>query len=180
MMQFHQQSQSSSLLAPNLSSQLPIVTNKSQRSCQSLNILLPTPTTTMSRGKVAHFSSSFFSRRSVVCRPVLFSVFAWSVVLLFILSSFGVADAAVLTGHPLGKRSYIDLGCKGVYDKSIFARLDRVCEDCYNLFREPQIHSLCRQECFSSKYFTSCIQALLLEDEMEKFQEMAEYLGRRK
>lgn len=37
-----------------------------------------------------------------------------------------------------------------------------------------------RQDCFSTKYFTSCIQALLLEDEKDKFQEMAEYLGRKK
>lgn len=46
--------------------------------------------------------------------------------------------------HPLSKRSFFDIQCKGVYDKTIFARLDRVCEDCYNLFREPQLHSLCR------------------------------------
>lgn len=37
-----------------------------------------------------------------------------------------------------------------------------------------------RQNCFSTEYFTSCIQALLLEDEKEKFQEIAEYLGRKK
>lgn len=49
--------------------------------------------------------------------------------------------------HPLSKRSFFDIQCKGVYDKTIFARLDRVCEDCYNLFREPQLHSLCRFAC---------------------------------
>ncbi|KAG8227356.1 hypothetical protein J437_LFUL003345 [Ladona fulva] len=46
-------------------------------------------------------------------------------------------------GHPISKRSFFDIQCKGVYDKSIFARLDRICEDCYNLFREPTLHSLC-------------------------------------
>lgn len=46
--------------------------------------------------------------------------------------------------HHLTKRSFFNIQCKGVYDKSIFARLDRICEDCYNLFREPQLHSLCR------------------------------------
>lgn len=54
------------------------------------------------------------------------------------LSSLSAID------HPLSKRSFFDIQCKGVYDKTIFARLDRVCEDCYNLFREPQLHSLCR------------------------------------
>ncbi|XP_043285211.1 crustacean hyperglycemic hormones 7 isoform X2 [Venturia canescens] len=112
--------------------------------------------------------------------PVLLSVLAWSVALLLISSCLGIADAGVLMGHPLGKRSFMQLQCKGIYDGSIFARLDRICEDCYYLFREPTLHTLCGQDCFSTKYFTSCIQALLLEDEKEKFQEMADYLGRRK
>ncbi|GFY55367.1 hypothetical protein TNIN_85291 [Trichonephila inaurata madagascariensis] len=34
------------------------------------------------------------------------------------------------------KRSFSDLGCMGVFDKAKFARLDRVCEECYQLFRE--------------------------------------------
>lgn len=37
-----------------------------------------------------------------------------------------------------------------------------------------------RQDCFGTQYFMSCIQALLLEDEKEKFQGMVEYLGRKK
>ncbi|XP_070522305.1 ion transport peptide isoform X2 [Cardiocondyla obscurior] len=113
--------------------------------------------------------------------PVLVSVLTWSLTLLLISSCIGLgADAATLSGHPLGKRSFFDIQCKGVYDKSIFARLDRICEDCYNLFREPQLHMLCKQDCFSTQYFTSCIQALLLEDEKERLQEMVEYLGRKK
>lgn len=58
----------------------------------------------------------------------------------------GGSSSQSLSGveHPLSKRSFFDIQCKGVYDKTIFARLDRVCEDCYNLFREQQLHSLCR------------------------------------
>ncbi|XP_015607013.1 ion transport peptide isoform X2 [Cephus cinctus] len=125
-------------------------------------------------------SNSTSSSSSSSSCPVLLSMLAWSVTLLLVSSCLGLADASVLMGHPLGKRSFMDIQCKGVYDKSLFARLDRICEDCYNLFREPQLHSLCRQDCFSTQYFTSCVQALLLEDEKEKFQEMAEYLGRKK
>ncbi|XP_039277956.1 ion transport peptide-like isoform X2 [Nilaparvata lugens] len=76
----------------------------------------------------------------------------------------------IMTGHPLSKRSFFDIQCKGVYDKSIFARLDRICEDCYNLFREAQLHSLCRRDCFTSDYFKGCIDVLLLQDEMENIQ----------
>uniref|UniRef100_A0A1B6DZ35 Ion transport peptide-like protein n=1 Tax=Clastoptera arizonana TaxID=38151 RepID=A0A1B6DZ35_9HEMI len=72
--------------------------------------------------------------------------------------------------HTIEKRSFFDIQCKGVYDKSIFARLDRICEDCYNLFREPQLHQLCRKQCFTSDYFKGCLDVLLLQDEMEKIQ----------
>lgn len=40
--------------------------------------------------------------------------------------------------------SQYEIMCKGVYDKSMFARLDAICDDCYNLFREPIVHQLCR------------------------------------
>lgn len=52
--------------------------------------------------------------------------------------------------HHFTKRSFFDIQCKGVYDKSIFAKLDSICEDCYNLFREPQLHNLCRY--FTKRY----------------------------
>ncbi|XP_012243963.1 A-agglutinin anchorage subunit isoform X2 [Bombus vosnesenskii] len=123
--------------------------------------------------------SSIVSTVSIPC-PKLVSVLAWSVTLLLVSSCIGLTDAGILNGHPLGKRSFIDIQCKGIYDKSIFARLDRICEDCYNLFREPQLHQLCRQNCFGTQYFNSCVQALLLEDEKEKLLEMVEYLGGKK
>ncbi|XP_069681482.1 ion transport peptide-like isoform X2 [Periplaneta americana] len=87
--------------------------------------------------------------------------------------------SGLVLGHSLNKRSFFEIQCKGVYDKSIFARLDRICEDCYNLFLEPQLHTLCRSKCFSSPYFKGCIEALLLTEEEEKFNKMAEFLGKK-
>lgn len=52
--------------------------------------------------------------------------------------------AAAPPPHHVARRSFFNLQCKGVYDAAIFARLDRICDDCYNLFREPQLYSLCR------------------------------------
>ncbi|KAL1462380.1 hypothetical protein WDU94_014218 [Cyamophila willieti] len=75
-----------------------------------------------------------------------------------------------IAGHPLSKRSFFDIQCKGVYDKSIFARLDRICEDCYDLFRAPQIHTLCRKDCFTSDYFKGCVDVLQLTDEADSLQ----------
>lgn len=67
------------------------------------------------------------------------------VALVVLLTAMGTqVEAGTLMGHPFSKRSFMDIQCKGVYDKSLFARLDRICEDCYNLFREPQLHTLCR------------------------------------
>nr|CAD7616762.1 unnamed protein product [Timema genevievae] len=87
-----------------------------------------------------------------------------------VASVAAIPTTGTILGHPLSKRSFFDIQCKGVYDKSIFARLDRICEDCYNLFREPQLHSLCRKNCFTTDYFKGCLDVLLLQDEMEKIQ----------
>lgn len=115
-------------------------------------------------------SSSRSSHAGSSC-PLLVSVLTWSLTLLLISSCIDLgADAASLSGHPLGKRSFFDIQCKGVYDKSIFARLDRICEDCYNLFREPQLHMLCKKECFTTDYFKGCLDVLLLSDEVGKIQ----------
>ncbi|XP_044740704.1 ion transport peptide-like isoform X1 [Chrysoperla carnea] len=73
------------------------------------------------------------------------------------------------TGHHISRRSFAELQCKGVYDRSLFARLDRICEDCYNLFREHQLHRLCREQCFTSDYFVGCVQSLQLDDELEQY-----------
>lgn len=99
--------------------------------------------TSCSRLSTLPSESAIGSTVSIPC-PRLVSVLAWSVTLLLVSSCIGLTDAGILNGHPLGKRSFIDIQCKGIYDKSIFARLDRICEDCYNLFREPQLHQLCR------------------------------------
>ena len=42
------------------------------------------------------------------------------------------------------KRSYVSLQCRGLYDANIFSKLDGICEDCYNLYREPEVHGMCR------------------------------------
>ena len=50
-----------------------------------------------------------------------------------------------LTGvlHP-NKRSYADFQCRGIYDPSIFVRLERVCQDCYNLYKDDEVLGHCR------------------------------------
>lgn len=76
--------------------------------------------------------------------------------------------AVALPHHSVAKRSsFFEIDCKGQFNKQIFYRLDRICEDCYSLFREPQILSFCKKSCFTTDYFRGCIDALQLTDEIE-------------
>lgn len=40
--------------------------------------------------------------------------------------------------------SFRDLKCKGEYNSVNFSKLDRLCEDCYNLFRTNRLYTLCK------------------------------------
>ncbi|XP_014234536.1 A-agglutinin anchorage subunit [Trichogramma pretiosum] len=122
-----------------------------------------------SRGSSSTSTSSSIRRLSVA---------AWALALLLVLASscFGGAEAGSIMGDSFSKRSFMDIQCKGFYDRSHFARLDRICEDCYNLFREPQLHSLCRNNCFTSEYFKGCMDVLLLQDEEAKIQQAIKIL----
>ncbi|XP_049877130.1 CHH-like protein isoform X2 [Pectinophora gossypiella] len=83
------------------------------------------------------------------------------------------------TQHHVARRSFFNLQCKGVYDAAIFARLDRICDDCYTLFREPQLYSLCRAKCFTTPYFKGCMESLYLLDEEEQIDQMIDFVGKR-
>jgi len=78
------------------------------------------------------------------------------------------------------KRSYGDLDCGGMYDPSIFAQLDGICEDCYNLYRSPEVHGLCRKDCFSSETFRQCLQSLLLEEDSAFYMNLVQIIGKKK
>ncbi|XP_026320432.1 ion transport peptide-like isoform X2 [Hyposmocoma kahamanoa] len=105
------------------------------------------------------------------------------------LSSVQVMCAALLTlaltctalpggqrEHHITRRSFYDLQCKGVYDQVMFNRLDRVCDDCYNLFRESQLFNLCRADCFTSDYFKGCVEALLLNENLDTYKKYIKHL----
>ena len=38
----------------------------------------------------------------------------------------------------------IEESCKGSLDFNGFSKLDKICKDCFNLIREPEIYQLCR------------------------------------
>lgn len=68
-----------------------------------------------------------------------------------------------------GRRIYEtdDAGCKGRLDWARFAKVNQICEECYSLFKEMEVYQLCRQQCFGTKIFTGCMEALLVEEELK-------------
>ncbi|RXG54164.1 Crustacean hyperglycemic hormone [Armadillidium vulgare] len=71
------------------------------------------------------------------------------------------------------KRRIFDTSCKGFYDRGLFAQLDRVCEDCYNLYRKPHVAAECRRDCYTTEVFESCLKDLMMHDFINEYKEMA-------
>lgn len=65
--------------------------------------------------------------------------------------------------------------CQGRYDTGLYSRLESVCEDCYNLYKLPEVHQMCRQDCFGTVNFQNCLQMLLLPP--EDYLNMASIIG---
>nr|QOD39446.1 crustacean hyperglycemic hormone [Lysmata vittata] len=78
-------------------------------------------------------------------------------------------------GHSLPKRAVLDQSCKGIYDRELFKKLDRVCEDCYNLYRKPYVGIDCRRNCFLTKTFDQCVVDLLLDE--KEFGEIRDHVA---
>ncbi|XP_071519938.1 molt-inhibiting hormone-like [Panulirus ornatus] len=64
--------------------------------------------------------------------------------------------------HSITKRAVFDTACKGLYDRKIWAKLNRACEDCQNVFRTPGLGLDCRKGCFATPVFSMCVRELLL------------------
>jgi len=96
-----------------------------------------------------------------------FSVSLLLTVIVVTLVIESTSAATTTNQRSLSKRSFFDINCKGTYDARIYARLEIICQDCYNLYREPELLSLCTSNCFTSNYFKGCLDALLINDEKE-------------
>ena len=56
--------------------------------------------------------------------------------------------------------------CRGLYNPSAFTKLENICTDCYNLFKEPEVHTFCMSGCFDSSFFFTCVKSLMIEEDM--------------
>ena len=51
------------------------------------------------------------------------------------------------------KITHDTLGCRGTYNKAIFYKLDALCDDCYDMYKIPEIHHLCRYRSLKVKEY---------------------------
>lgn len=84
-----------------------------------------------------------------------------SLLMLLVASSTAPADAlsppaaGLGADHSFTKRSLFDPSCTGVFDRQLLRRLSRVCDDCFNVFREPNVATECRSvTIYGFPYFT--------------------------
>ncbi|XP_075732084.1 crustacean hyperglycemic hormone-like [Rhipicephalus microplus] len=100
----------------------------------------------------------------------------WLAATMVMCSLLLLAQPPVGTASIQHKRSFLELGCRGNFEQSYLARLERVCEECYQLYQEPKAYNMCRDNCFKNEYFFQCAEALLLKDEMDSLKSKVDYL----
>ncbi|KAL3225040.1 hypothetical protein MRX96_026149 [Rhipicephalus microplus] len=101
----------------------------------------------------------------------------WLVATIVMCSLLLLAQPPVGTARATSiSDSFLELGCRGNFEQSYLARLERVCEECYQLYQDPKAYNMCRDNCFKNEYFLQCAEALLLKDEMDSLKSKVDYL----
>jgi len=55
------------------------------------------------------------------------------------------------------------LGCSASHPPLRMVKyLDRICEDCYLLYRDPDIYSMCRSGCYSTNFLSGCMDVIMV------------------
>lgn len=94
--------------------------------------------------KIDHHENQIFGKNILQSRYLIVLCLLIHVVLPFRFRFANQQQQFPLTPSVHHKRSYVELKCRGMYDPSIFAKLSGICEDCYNLYRDPEVHGMCR------------------------------------
>ncbi|RXG60941.1 Crustacean hyperglycemic hormone [Armadillidium vulgare] len=69
------------------------------------------------------------------------------------------------------KREPYDSNCFGPYDRKLSYQLNRVCDDCYNLFRQSYVSTECRRDCYTTEVFESCLKDLMMHDFINEYKD---------
>ncbi|ROT60584.1 crustacean hyperglycemic hormone 1 precursor [Penaeus vannamei] len=94
-------------------------------------------------------------------------------------SSSESSPATSLAGaQTANKRSISFDSCTGVYDRELLVRLDRVCEDCYNLYRNTDVAVECRSNCFHNEVFLYCVDYMYRPRQRNQYRAALQRLGK--
>ncbi|XP_063614441.1 uncharacterized protein LOC134787591 [Penaeus indicus] len=76
------------------------------------------------------------------------------------------------------KRTVSFSSCTGVYDRELLVSLDRVCEDCYNLYRDVGVAAECRSNCFHNEVFLYCVVYMFRPRQRNQYRAALQRLGK--
>jgi len=66
------------------------------------------------------------------------------------------------TTRRLGIDASNPLGCSAAPSLRILKYLDRICEDCYMIYRDPDVYTMCRNGCFNNRFFLGCMDVMMV------------------
>uniref|UniRef100_T1K6I2 Ion transport peptide-like protein n=1 Tax=Tetranychus urticae TaxID=32264 RepID=T1K6I2_TETUR len=84
--------------------------------------------------------------------------------IFIIISMFVIQTLSSSMNIHLHKRSFKD-HCDGKFDLSLYARCDRVCEVCLEMYKDVHLHAECKSNCFNNSIFEKCAIAVLPESD---------------
>merc|ERR1712126_414783 len=93
-----------------------------------------------------------------------------TMILSLVLLCLG-AGSGITQGRSSGQRSAThgnSLGCRVEPSLRITKYLDRICDDCYMLYRDHEIHQMCRSDCYSSTFFGVCLDVMMVSKETRR------------
>lgn len=103
------------------------------------------------------------------------SILAWSMTFLL---SYECLEATTSWSIQKQLRSFKKIGCEGSFVERLFDETDNICESCDRFYPNQGVGNLCRQNCFGTVYFNSCISFLLLREEYPQIQITVKQLQR--
>merc|ERR1711868_190917 len=86
-----------------------------------------------------------------------------SILQSFILLYALTASSQASPGHFQRKVSSENM-CEGTLDVKTYLFMNKVCEDCFALYRDEDLYSACRSGCFTSSYFQGCMSSLMVDN----------------
>jgi len=83
---------------------------------------------------------------------------------IFMIFSFHFTFSAASPGTHIQREAATDGLCEGSLDLKAYIFMNKVCEECFNLYRDDEVYSACRSGCFGSSFFQGCMSNLMVDN----------------